>query len=76
MNMMNPQQMLLGMLQQRNPQAFNQVQQLMQSGQNPQVLLNNMMGQLTPQQKQQFENVASQYGLKRYVWNFGRNENV
>lgn len=48
MNMMNPQQMLLGMLQQRNPQAFNQVQQLMQSGQNPQVLLNNMMGQLTP----------------------------
>lgn len=64
MNMMNPQQMLLGMLQQRNPQAFNQVQQLMQSGQNPQVLLNNVMGQLTPQQKQQFENVASQYGLK------------
>ena len=65
MNMMNPQQMLLGILQRRNPQAFNQVQQLMQSGQNPQVLLNNMMGQLTPQQKQQFESVASQYGLKR-----------
>ena len=65
MNMMNPQQILLGMLQQRNPQAFNQVQQLMQSGQNPQVLLNNMMGQLSPQQKQQFENVASKYGLKR-----------
>lgn len=65
MNMMNPQQMLLGMLQQRNPQAFNQVQQLMQSGQNPQILLNNMMGKLTPQQKQQFENVANQYGLKR-----------
>ena len=64
-HMMNPQQILLGMLQQRNPQAFNQVQQLMQSGQNPQVLLNNMMGQLTPQQKQQFENVANQYGLKR-----------
>lgn len=65
MNMMNPQQMLMGMLQQINPQAFNQVQQLMQSGQNPQVLLSNMMGNLTPQQKQQFENVASQYGLKR-----------
>lgn len=65
MNMMNPQQMLLGMLQQRNPQAFKQVQQLMKSGQNPKVLLNNMMGQLTPQQKQQFENVAYQYGLKR-----------
>ena len=65
MNMMNPQQMLLGMLQQRNPQAFNQVQQLMRSGQNPKVLLNNMMGQLTPQQKQQFESVANQYGLKR-----------
>ena len=65
MNMMNPQQMLLSMLQQRNPQAFNQVQQLMQSGQNPKVLLNNMMGKLTPHQKQQFENVASQYGLKR-----------
>lgn len=48
MNMMNPQQMLLGMLQQRNPQAFNQLQQLMQSGQNPQVLLSNMMGQPTP----------------------------
>ena len=65
MNMMNPQQILLGMLKQRNPQAFNQVQQLMQGGKNPQVLLNNMMGQLTPQQKQQFESVAYQYGLKR-----------
>ena len=65
MNMMNPQQMLLSMLQQRNPQAFNQVQQLMRSGQSPQLLLSNMMGQLTPQQKQQFENVAYQYGLKR-----------
>ena len=65
MNMMNPQQMLMGMLQQRNPKAFNQVQQLMQSGQNPQVLLSNMMGQLTPQQKQQFDSVANQYGLKR-----------
>jgi hypothetical protein len=65
MNMMNPQQMLLGMLQQRNPQAFNQLQQLMQSGQNPQVLLSNMMGQLTLQQKQQFDSVANQYGLKR-----------
>ena len=49
----------------RNPQAFNQLQQLMQSGQNPQVLLSNMMGQLTPQQKQQFDSVANQYGLKR-----------
>ena len=65
MNMMNPQQMLLGMLQQRNPQAFNQVQQLMRSGQSPKLLLSNMMGQLTPQQKEQFENVAYQYGLKR-----------
>ena len=65
MNMMNPQQMLLSMLQQRNPQAFNQVQQLMRSGQSPKLLLSNMMGQLTPQQKEQFENVAYQYGLKR-----------
>ena len=36
MNMMNPQQMLMGMLQQRNPQAFNQLQQLMQSRQKQQ----------------------------------------
>lgn len=46
--MMNPQNMLMNMLKQRNPQMFNQVNQMMNSGVNP----NDFMKQMgvTPQQ--------------------------
>lgn len=61
----NPKAILMNMLQIRNPQAFNQINQLIQSGANPQTMLNNIIGQLSPQQKQQFDNVVNQFGLKR-----------
>lgn len=46
--MMNPQNMLMNMLKQRNPQMFSQVNQMMNSGVNP----NDFMKQMgvTPQQ--------------------------
>ena len=46
--MMGPQNMLMNMLKQRNPQMFNQVSQMMNNGVNP----NDFMKQMgvTPQQ--------------------------
>lgn len=64
MNMGNPQQMLMNMLSQKNPQAFQQFKMLMNSGQNPQVILNQMMGNLNSQQKQQLEQMAKQFGIR------------
>lgn len=50
MNSMNPMQMALGMLQQRNPQLYRQINTMMQMGVNP----NQAMQQLgiNPQQLQ------------------------
>lgn len=61
---MNPQQMAMNMLRQQNPQAFQQVQGMMQSGQDPQQILSQMMDQMTPQQKQQVQAMAQQFGIK------------
>ena len=56
--------MLMNMLSQKNPQAFQQFQMLMNSGQNPQAILNQMMGNLNPQQKQQLQQMAKQFGIR------------
>lgn len=61
---MNPQQMVMNMLQQQNPEAFKQVQGMMQSGQDPNQILSQMMDQLSPQQKQQIQAMAQQFGIK------------
>ena len=61
----NPQQFLMNTLQQQNPAAFQQLQGLMQSGQDPQQIANQLMSQLNPQQKAQVEQVAAQFGFKR-----------
>lgn len=60
----NPQQMLMNMLKNQNPQAFQQLQQMMQSGQDPNKVLNDLMGKMTPQQKAQLQQMASQFGIK------------
>lgn len=60
----NPQQMLMTMLQKQNPQAFQQLQQMMNSGQDPNKILEQMMSQMTPQQKAQMQQMASQFGIK------------
>ncbi len=62
-NMMNPQQMLMNMLSQKNPQAYQQFRMLMNSGQNPQMLLSQMMNNLNSNQKAQLEQMAKQFGL-------------
>lgn len=61
---MNPQQMAMNMLKQQNLQAFQQVQGMMQSGQDPNQILSQMMDQLSPQQKQQIQAMAKQFGIK------------
>ncbi len=62
-NMMNPQQMLMNMLSQKNPQAYQQFRMLMNSGQNLQMLLSQMMNNLNNNQKAQLEQMAKQFGL-------------
>ena len=60
----NPQQMLMNMLQQRNPQGYQKLQQMMNSGQDPNKILNDLMGQMTPEQKAQLQKLASQFGIR------------
>lgn len=60
----NPQTMLMNMLSQKNPQAYQQFQMLMNSGQNPQVLFNQMLNGLNASQKTQLEQMAKQFGLR------------
>ena len=60
----NPQQMLMNMLQKQNPQGYQQLQQMMNSGQDPQQILNEMMSKMTPEQKAQLQNIANQFGIK------------
>ena len=59
-----PQQMLMNMLKQQNPQGYQQLQQMMNSGQDPQQILNELTSQMTPQQMQQLKAYASQFGIK------------
>ena len=61
---LNKQKIVMNMLKQQNPQAFQQVQGMMQSGQDPNKILSQMMDQLSPQQKQQIQAMAQQFGIK------------
>lgn len=61
---MSPQQMLMNMLKQQNPQGYQQLQQMMNSGQDPQVILNQLTSKMSPQQMQQLKAYASQFGIK------------
>ena len=47
----------------RNPQAFQQFQNLQKSQSNPQQFLNEITGNYTPQQKQKFINYAKGFGI-------------
>lgn len=51
---MNPMlSMMMNMLQGRNPQAFNMINQAMSNGTNPQEMLKQIMGGKSPEQMQQ-----------------------
>ena len=56
-------QMLMSKLQKQNPQGFNLVNQAMQSNSNPQAMLQQMMSNATPQQKESLIKQAKSYGV-------------
>ena len=64
---MNPMQLLMNQLQNqmkiRNPQMFQQFQNLTKNQNNPQEVLNNMIGKYTPEQMQQFRQFANGFGI-------------
>ena len=64
---MNPQMLLMNQLQNqlkaKNPQMFQQFQNLAKNQNNPQELLNKMMGKYTPEQMQGFIKFANGFGI-------------
>lgn len=66
---MNMQQMMMGMLQKQNPQAFQQINQMMQSGQDPKALVQKQLSGMNPQQINQLKQQASQFGISESTLN-------
>ena len=56
-------QMLMTQLRTQNPQGYNMLNQMMQSGVSPQQFLNQMVGNSNPQQMQQILQQAKQFGV-------------
>ena len=54
---------LQNQLKSRNPQAFQQFQNLQKNQNNPEEILKNMMGNYTPEQLQQFRQFAHGFGI-------------
>lgn len=54
--------MLLNKLRQQNPQGYQQIQQWMNSGQNPQQIINQMLqsGKITQEQLNKVQGMANQ----------------
>lgn len=61
MNSMNPMQMALSMLQQRNPQMFKQVESMMLNGVNPQQAMQQLG--IDPQKMQ---NMVSNFSRQKF----------
>ena len=64
---MNPMQMLMNQLQTqikaKNPQLFQQFQNLVKNQNNPREVLNQMTSKYTPQQMEQFKSFAKGFGI-------------
>ena len=61
---MNPvMNMLMQKLQKTNPGGYNMINQLRQSGGNPNDLLKQVIGKASPEQRQQLLNTAKSYRL-------------
>lgn len=56
-------QMLMSQLQNKNPQAFQFVNTAMRNGGDPNAVLQQLMKNATPEQKQGLINTAKQYGV-------------
>ena len=55
--------MLMKQLQAKNPQSYQIINNAMQSGGNPQAILQQMMGNASPQQRQQVLGQARSIGV-------------
>lgn len=53
----------MSQLQTKSPQGFQVIQKLMNSNGNPEPLINQLMGNATPEQKQNLLKQAKQYGV-------------
>ena len=60
-------QMLMTRLQNQNPQAFQFINQAMNNGGDPNAVLNQMMKNATPEQKQNLINTAKNYGCPENI---------
>lgn len=60
----NPETMLMNMLAQKNPQAYQQFIQFKNSGQSPQQILNSLTANMPQQELQQIKTMASQFGIR------------
>lgn len=54
---------LQNQLKAKNPQMFQQFQNLVKNQNNPQELINNMMGNHSPEQIKQFRKFANGFGI-------------
>lgn len=60
----NPQEMAMSLLKQSNPQGYQMLQQMMNSGRNPQEILKEMTSKMSSQQMEQVKQMASQFGIR------------
>lgn len=60
-------QVLMSQLQSRNPQGFQIIQKLMNNNSNPEQLVTQLMGNATPEQKQNILKQAKQYGAPENI---------
>ena len=75
---MNANQLLMIQLQNqlkmRNPQVYQQYQDLKKSNGNPQEMINEIMGKYTPEQKASFMKYANGFGISNeQLTNYGIN---
>ena len=65
---MNPiMNMMMQRLQKVNPNGYNMINQAMQNGGNPNAMLKQIMGNVSPEQRQQILNTAKSYGAPNDV---------
>lgn len=64
MNMNHPLiKTFMGQLQNKNPQGYQMVTNMMNNGGNPDAYVRQMLSKITPEQKQQVLNTAKGYGV-------------
>ena len=59
--------MLMQRLQSKNPQGYQFANQLMQNGGNPEGVLKQMLGNMSPEQKQNILNQAKSYNCPNEI---------